>query len=129
LIVYLDTSVVLAQLFSEDRSPPDAFWAQRFVASRLLEYEVLNRVHACHGFETHGSDACRLLERVNLVEMSTEVLERALSPFPKPVRPLDALHLATLVFLRGRGLEVRLATYDGRLMSAAVALGFELASC
>ena len=73
--------------------------------------------------------ASRLLERVNPVEMSTEVLERALSPSPKLVRTLDALHLATLVFLRGRGLEVQLAIYDGRLLSAAVGLGFELAPC
>jgi hypothetical protein len=42
LIVYLDTSVVLARLFAEDRSPPDALWSQPLVASRLLEYDALH---------------------------------------------------------------------------------------
>ena len=51
MIVYVDTSVVLARLFAEDRSPPDAFWKQRLVASRLLEYEVFNRVHARGGLK------------------------------------------------------------------------------
>jgi hypothetical protein len=45
------------------------------------------------------------------------------------VRTLDALHLATLDFLRGQGLEVWLATYDRRLAAAALSLGFSLAEC
>ena len=55
------------------------------------------------------------------MEMSAEVLSRALLPFAQPVRTLDALHLATLVFLRSRGLSPGLATYDQRLAAAAVA--------
>ena len=43
------------------------------------------------------------------------------------VRTLDALHLATADFLRGHGLEVRLATYDDRLAGAPRSLGFSLA--
>lgn len=42
------TSVVAAQLFAEDRSPPDGLWSQTLVASRLLELEVFTRLHA-HG--------------------------------------------------------------------------------
>lgn len=128
-MIYLDTSVVLARLFAEDRSPPDAFWSQTFVASRLLEFEVFNRVHARAAVATHGADARQLVDRVNLLEMSTEVLGRALQPFAQPLRTLDALHLATLVFLRGRGVTPTLATYDQRLAAAAVAEGFELADC
>lgn len=128
-MIYLDTSVVLARLFAEDRSPPDAFWSQTFVASRLLEFEVFNRVHARGAASTHGGDARRLVDRVNLLEMSAEVLGRALLPFPQPVRTLDALHLATMVFLRSRGLVPALATYDQRLAAAAVGEGFALADC
>ena len=40
---------------------------------------------------------------------------------------LDALHLATLAFLRSRGLSANLATYDQRLAAAAVSEGFALA--
>ena len=128
-MIYLDTSVVLARLFAEDRSPPDVFWSQTFLASRLLEFEVFNRVHARGAAATHAGDARRLVDRVNLLEMSTAVLGRALQPFTRPVRTLDALHLATMDFLRVQGLKPALATYDVRLAAAAVGEGFALADC
>jgi hypothetical protein len=43
------------------------------------------------------------------------------------LRTLDALHLASLAFLRGRGQTVLLASYDDRQLAAAEALGLELA--
>ena len=128
-MVYLDTSVVLAWLFAEDRAPREDFWSQTFVASRLLEYEVLNRVHARGAVSSHGAAARRLIDRVNLLEMSESVLGRALLPFAQPVRTLDALHLATMDFLRTQGLVITLATYDQRLAAAAIGLGFALADC
>jgi len=128
-LIYLDTSVLLAQLYAEDRAPPAEFWAQTLVASRLLEYEVFNRVHARGAQATHGAAARELLERVNLLEMSAEVLGRALQPFAQPVRTLDALHLATMVLLRSRGLSLALATYDQRLAAAAAGEGFAAADC
>lgn len=126
-MIYLDTSVVLARLFAEGRSPPDAFWSQAFVASRLLEYEVFNRVHARGAGASHGADARHFVDRVSLLELSVRVLARALQPFPLPVRTLDALHLATMDFLRGQGQTLELATYDQRLAKAAQVLGFRLA--
>lgn len=125
-MIYLDTSVLLARLFAEDRSPPDSLWTRGLVASRLLEFEVFNRVHARAAAATHGDAARELVGRVNLVEMSARVLARALQPFAQPVRTLDALHLATMDFLRGQGLDLRLATYDQRLAAAATGLGFGL---
>jgi hypothetical protein len=53
------------------------------------------------------------------------VLARALEPFPVPVRTLDALHLASLEFLKSHGQRVYLASYDERLLSAARRLGIE----
>ena len=128
-MIYLDTSVLLARLFAEDRAPPDALWSQTLVASRLLEFDVFNRLHARGAATTHGTDARQLVDRVNLVEISGKVLGRALLPFAQPVRTLDALHLATMVFLREQGLTPMLATYDQRLAAAAVNEGFVLADC
>ncbi len=128
-MIYLDTSVVLARLFAEDRSPPDAFWSQTLVASRLLEFEVFNRVHARGAAKTYAADARQLVDRVNLLEMSVAVLSRALLPFAQPVRTHDAMHLATMDFLRTQGLQPALATYDQRLAAAAVGEGFALAAC
>jgi predicted nucleic acid-binding protein len=128
-LIYLDTSVLLARLFAEDRSPPNALWSQTLVASRLLEIEVFNRVHARGAAASHASDARQLVDRVNLLEMSGRVLGRALLPFSQPVRTLDAMHLATMDFLRSEGLVLALATYDRRLAAAAVREGFALADC
>jgi len=118
-VIYLDTSVALAQLLAEDRKPPESLWQQPLVASRLLEYELWNRLDARKLGASHGEDARRLLERLAILELVPNVLSRALEPFPVSVRTLDALHLASLEFLRGRGVDVELATYDERLMAGA----------
>ena len=121
-MIYLDTSVVLAHLLAEDRSPPERLWRESLIASRLLEYEVWNRIHA-HGLgRSHGELVRALVGRVALVELTPPVLARALEPFPSPVRTLDALHLASIEFLRGQGQLVHLASYDDRQIAAARAL-------
>ena len=63
-----------------------------------------------------------LISRVALLELATPVLARALDSFPIPVRTLDALHLASIEFLRVRQQQVELASYDGRLIAGARAL-------
>ena len=121
-MIYLDTSVLLAQLLAEERRPPPPIWREPLIASRLLEYEVWTRLHA-RGLEaSHARAAGELLARIALVQLSPLVLRRALEPFPLPVRTLDALHLASIDFLIQRRLDVRLATYDPRLAAAAAAM-------
>jgi hypothetical protein len=63
---------------------------------------------------------------VVLIELAPPVLARAVEPFPVPVRTLDALHLASIDFLRTRGLIVQLASYDNRLAAGAHALKIPL---
>ena len=60
------------------------------------------------------------------MELTPLVLARALEPFPIPVRTLDALHLATMAFLREQGQRIELASYDARLLTAARALGIPI---
>ena len=123
-MIYLDTSVLLAQLLVEDRVPPPALWEEPIASSRLLEYEIWTRLHALGLVETHGDDARTLLGRIAFLELDTQVLARALEPFPVSVRTLDALHLASLHFLREQRQRVALASYDRRLLAAAKALEF-----
>ncbi len=125
-MIYLDTSVALAQLLAEDARPPVELWLEPLVASRLVEYELWTRLHARGLAGSHGDAARLLLGRVNLLELARPVLERALKPFPTPVRTLDALHLASAMFLRERGHDVALATYDARMSEAAEAMGLAL---
>ena len=126
-MIYLDTSVVLAQLLAEDRKPSQSLWAQPVVSSRLLSYEAWTRVHAGGLAGSHGETLRALLGRISFLELSPIVLERALEPFPVPVRTLDALHLASIEFLRSRRIEVELASYDDRMLRAARRLRIPLA--
>jgi predicted nucleic acid-binding protein len=124
-VIYLDASVVLADLFAEERIPPEALWRGELVSSRLLEYEVWTRVYARAAGRTHGPRLTALLAAVDFIELSPLVLSRALRPFPINMRTLDALHLATIDFLHQLG-DIELATYDARLARAAGAMEISL---
>ena len=118
-MIYLDTSVALAHLLAEDREPPERLWQEPLISSRLIEYEIWTRIHARKLLRSHADEARALLGRLALVEMAPPVLIRALEPFPQPVRTLDALHLASMEFLRSQGQSVTLASYDKRLTDCA----------
>jgi predicted nucleic acid-binding protein len=124
-MVYVDSSVFIAHLLSEDRRPAEQLWAEPLASSRLLEVEAWNRLHA-HGWGDLGDDLRALLARLSLLEMDEPVLARAIEPFPIPVRALDAIHLASADCLRRTGHAVSMATYDTRMGAAAREMGFEL---
>lgn len=124
-MIYLDSSVALAHILNETRRPPMEFWRDGVISSRLLVYEVWNRLHA-RGASAHRRAVAReLLEYVQSLDMTAAVLVRALQPFPLPVRTLDGLHLAAMDFLRVSGVPVTLASCDARLLAAAETMGFE----
>ena len=125
-MIYLDTSVALAHLPAEDRVPPASLWRDALVSSRLIEYEIWNRLHARDLAQTCGEDARALIGGLALLELTPPVLARALDPLPVAVRTLDALHLASLEFVRAQGQNVVLASYDERMLAAARALKIPL---
>jgi hypothetical protein len=125
-MIYVETSVVLAQLLAEDRRPPEALWTATPISSRLTEYEVWTRVHARDLGASHGESVRLLLGRFGWLEMTPAVLVRALEPWPMPLRTLDALHLASIEFLKGRHQDVALASYDSRIVAAAQRLSIPL---
>lgn len=127
-MIYVDSSVVLAQLLAEDRAPDPAFWDQRpLVSSRLLEYETWNRINGRGLTKSHGEDARLLLGRLAFLELSSPVLTRALEPFPVSIRTLDALHLASVEFLQRLGQRPELATFDQRQADAGRSMGILIA--
>lgn len=125
-MIYVDTSVVLAQLLAEDRVPPVSLWDGLLVSSRLLEYEVWTRLHGRGLARSHGEVARDILARIAIIELIPAVLARALEPFPRPVRTLDSLHLASAHYLVNARQSVQLATYDERMSATAVAIGLPL---
>lgn len=125
-MIYLDSSVALAHLFGEGKSPAPALWREPQISSRLLEYELWNRMHARSLTGSYHDAARTLIAQVTLVELAAAVLARALQPFPLSVGTLDGLHIATIEFLRRRGHSIELASYDNRLTSCARALGIAI---
>lgn len=125
-MIYTDSSILLAELLDDAEAAPAWLWNEPRMASRLLQYEVWNRLHAYGVADAAGDDARLLLGSTWLLELVPDVLARALEPFPTPVRTLDALHLATAEFVRhGRG-PIRLATLDRRMAVAARAIGLDV---
>lgn len=127
-MIYLDASVALAQLLSEDRLPPASLWNETLVSSRLLEYELWTPLHARGLAGSHGEAARWLIGRVAMLELTASVLARALDPFPgpRPLRTLDALHLASCAYLVDHGQAVELASFDRRMTEVARAMDIPL---
>jgi predicted nucleic acid-binding protein len=98
------------------------------VSSRLLEYELWTRLHARGLSESHGDAVRSLLGRIAVLELAPAVLSRALEAFPDPhrLRTLDALHLASCVYLVDHGQVVSLASYDRRMNAVADAMDIPL---
>lgn len=117
---------MLAALLAKTQRPGLDLWGERVVSSRLLEYEAWIRLDALQKRTRHGAGLEALLTRVQFWELSRDVLARALQPLPRPVRALDALHVATAVFIRSEVEPVQVASYDTRLRAAAEAEGLPL---
>ncbi|MEX2528799.1 MAG: PIN domain-containing protein [Gemmatimonadota bacterium] len=122
-MIYLDTSVVLAYLLAEDRVPPPTLWDERLVSSRLLEYEARTLIHRRGLTDSHGAALESTLQRIAFLELVAPVLEGIGGRVPPSVRTLDALHLASLLFLKDQGVRLQLATYDRRMEEGARAMG------
>jgi predicted nucleic acid-binding protein len=125
-LIYVDASVVLAWIFGEEQRPSREFWDGPRFASRLTELEVRVRAGAkqLSANGTAGIDA--ITSRLRFTEISPETVGLLYSDAPKNLRTLDAIHLATLEYLRRTGRELTLATYDRRLAAAAEAMGFQV---
>ena len=126
MTIYLDSSVALAELLLENRRSSPDLWHQDLTSSRLLEYEIWNRLHSRGYGRSHAVEATALLQKITFIDLRPEVLRRALSPFPVSVRTLDALHLATAEYLSGQGESIELATFDARMIAAARSLGIAI---
>ena len=74
-MIYIDGSVALAQLLTQDHALPETIWWQPLISSRLLEYEVWNRLHARGLGDSHGEEARMLIGRIALIELGRVVTE------------------------------------------------------
>lgn len=136
MIAYLDASVVLRLVLGQ----PDqlAEWSQiaSGVASTLIEVECLRTLDRLRTTQRLPADdvatrreaVYRILDDIELVELTRTVLHRASQPTPTLLGTLDAIHFATAeVWREARGAELVFATHDRELALAARASGFRVA--
>ena len=128
--LYLDTSAVLRAAVETGTSPEVEGRlrdAPALVTSRLSQVETSRVLHRLRQLgkapEAKLADAEReiasLWTRCELWELTPAVCKMARNVAPgRPLRALDALHLATFVLARERIAELELLTVDDRLQAA-----------
>lgn len=135
MIAYLDASVVLRLVLNERNRIKE--WARLTgaVASALTEVECLrtldrlSRAGALEATEvaSRREAVYRLLEGVEVVELTRAVLRRASESFATQLGTLDAIHLSTALLWRdARDAEVVMATHDKALGTAARSVGLRV---
>ena len=138
MILYAESSAVLAWLFGEARAPDvlEAIGsAEQISASDLTIVEcdrVIRRAVAggliteAAGLDRRGA-LSRVSARWHVLHLDPQVVERARGAFPvEPVRTLDAFHLAAALRLRAAAPDLALLTLDRRIRENGTALGFDL---
>ena len=133
--IYVETSAVLAWLLGQNgaaevrRAVDEADAAVTTVLTFTEASRALVRAET-DGI-IRGGDALRLrgaLERARTgwmcMTVSEDVLARASRPFPEePVRTLDAVHLATALEFTQALADLRMLSFDTRILRNAEALG------
>lgn len=122
--LYIDASAAMKLVVEEPESwaLADALAGDQLISSEICRVE-LGRVLRRLGL---GQGAERLVrgvvERIELLRLDDQILDRAGELGPNDLRTLDAIHLASALAI-GRELDA-VVTYDRRLAAAAEGAGF-----
>jgi uncharacterized protein len=92
--------------------------------SRLALVEVPRAARVANPSEELQQEAGRLLAACMLVDVSDQILRSAAGLASREVRTLDAIHLATALYIDADAL----VAYDRRLLDAAEAQGLSTAA-
>lgn len=128
-MIYIDTSALVKLLFDEPESSALMDWLSRKseipkVSSDLSTVELLRTCQRID--ESLVEDARRLLDGVDLVPIDHVIVELAAILFPRELRSLDAVHLASAISLIEDLTDF--VAYDVRLCSAAAKAGLPVVS-
>jgi predicted nucleic acid-binding protein len=134
VLLYLDTSAVLRAMLETGTSP---VIEDRIRSARALVSSRLSLVESCRAFlrlrALGGASEERLVDaernvaaiwsRCELWEVTRSICETACAvATARPLRALDAIHLATFVLARRRLEGLELLTADERLQEAATSI-------
>lgn len=135
--IYVETSAALTWLMGEKRGDEvrQAIDAADTVVTSSLTFAEVERalVRAESGGTLRAAEAQRvrgLLQRAGAgwmrMSVSQDVLDRVARPFPaEPVRTLDAVHLSTALLFARAFADLRLLSFDRRVLDNATALGID----
>ena len=136
--MYIDSSVLLRQLLGEGNAIKAFPAADRFVSSTLLKVEclrVLDRVRFKHSIEDKPMVSRRIrlfsmMDSMELIEVSANILDFACQPFPTTIRTLDAIHLSSaILWKRFKKQDITIFTHDIEMGLAARAFGLSVVGC
>ena len=112
---------------------------QKGVASELIRVECLRTADRYRLVNSEGDDVFsvrlelihKAIDRLELVRITPEVLQRASQPFPTSLGTLDAIHLATCLLFQERALsrsdkDIVFCTHDKLLARAALSMGLDV---
>jgi predicted nucleic acid-binding protein len=135
MIAYLDSSVILRIVLGQSNALKEWRLVTRGVASALAEVEclrTLDRLRLAEGLEdveiaVRRESVYRIVEAMEIVEVTRPVLSRASDPLGTTLGTLDAIHLATALLWRDHhAADAVMATHDEALAIAARASGMRV---
>lgn len=116
---YLDSSALVKLVVAERESRA----LGRHLAERAVHTSALARVEVVRAVRPHGPGAVQrawaVLDRLDLLAVSPDVLDDAAMMDPSSLRSLDAIHLASALLSRAD----ELVTYDRRMAEAGQTVG------
>lgn len=132
MIAYLDSSVLLRVILGQRDALKEWGRVSQGIASALVEVECLRTLDRLRLTESYADEEIaerreavfRLMESMEVVEITHPVLSRASQPPPTALGTLDAIHLSTaLLWKEWAGKVLSMATHDVALAVAAKASG------
>lgn len=135
MIAYLDSSVLLRIVLGQRNALKEWPRVSQGVASALVEVECLRTLDRLRLAEGYADDVIaarreaiyRLMEAMEVVDVTNGVLARAAQPLPTALGTLDAIHLATASLWKERTrTTLAMATHDAALAVASKAIGFRV---
>lgn len=134
MIVYLDTSVILRVLLREpNRTDLWGKWEKAYSSSlwRVEALRTTDRLRLTREItDTEVADMVRDIQALNdtlaIFPLDSRTLQRASETFPTAIGTLDAIHLASAIFIREAQPIDLFLTHDSQLGTAARSLGFQV---
>lgn len=120
-LVYLDASAIVKLVAEEPESNAVQGWLvdRRPSVSRIGAVETI-RAAVRHGMVDQGR-VREVIDSLELIELTSDIVDRAGTLEPASLRTLDAIHLASALAL-GDDLDT-IVTYDERMAAGALAVG------